>query len=217
MTFTGLHNIWYALFDFEFEREVLMSTPVLYTIGMQNLIFNMKEFWIWFLYASAQAAMILFVSFYAGQDSPTEDGQTFNFWAGGAHVYMNCVILANVIILKMQHNYTGFNMVICAAQIGSFFGILWYFSETLEGDVIYKFREEFMASKPAWLGCFFCVASFWTIDSMLHAIRLSLAACTSAEKGMTAAQMLEEAENKMMNQGHSVSVHQEYKAQVDEL
>jgi len=74
VTFTGLHNIWYALFDFEFEREVLMSTPVLYTIGMQNLIFNMKEFWIWFLYASAQAAMILFVSFYAGQDSPTEDG-----------------------------------------------------------------------------------------------------------------------------------------------
>lgn len=52
VTFTGLHNIWYALFDFEFEKQVLLNTPIFYSIGMQDLIFNMKEFWIWFAYAN---------------------------------------------------------------------------------------------------------------------------------------------------------------------
>ena len=53
VTFTGLHNIWYALFDWEFEKEVFMTTPIYYSIGMRDTVFNMKEFWIWFLYANA--------------------------------------------------------------------------------------------------------------------------------------------------------------------
>jgi len=53
VTFTGLHIIWYALFDFQFEKEVFMENPVLYSIGMRDLVFNMKEFWIWFIYANA--------------------------------------------------------------------------------------------------------------------------------------------------------------------
>lgn len=137
VTFTGLHNIWYALFDFQFEKEVLMNTPILYTIGMRDVIFNLKEFWIWFLYACAQAFMILMLCFVAAEDSPMEDGKSFTFWAGGHHIYMNCVLLANLIILKMQHAYTGFNLVIITAQISSFFVLLWYFNEELQTDVIY--------------------------------------------------------------------------------
>lgn len=45
--------------------------------------------------------MILALVFYTSQDTILEDGKTFNFWAGGHHVYMNCVLLANLIILKM--------------------------------------------------------------------------------------------------------------------
>ena len=131
VTFTGLHNIWYALFDFEFEKPILKMTPIFYSIGMQDMIFNLKEFWIWFAYANLQALMILGVSFYASQDSPLEDGLTFNFWAGGHHVYMNCVLLANLIILKMQHNFTGFNLIIILIQISSYFVLLWYFSMEL--------------------------------------------------------------------------------------
>ena len=182
MTFTGLHNIWYALFDFQFEKDVLMANPVLYSIGMQNTIFNLKEFWIWFFYACAQSLMILYVCFWVSQESPVEDGKTFNFWAGGHHVYMNCVLLANIIILKMQHAYTGFNLVIIGAQIVCYFFLLWYFSVELQTDVIYMFMDEFVASKVAWLGCFFIISSFWTIDNMLHAMRLCLRKCYDKEE-----------------------------------
>jgi len=34
--------------------------------------------------------------------------------------------------------------------------------------------DEFLASPTAWLGCIFCVSSFWTIDMMFQSIRVSL-------------------------------------------
>lgn len=89
-----------------------MTTPLFYSIGMTDSVFNMKEFWIWVSYACAQALMILMVCFYTSEDTVIEDGKNFNFWAGGHHVYMNCVLLANILILKMQHAYTGFNLII---------------------------------------------------------------------------------------------------------
>ena len=101
LNFTGLHNIWYALFDFEFEKDVLLNNPIFYSIGMQSMVFNYKEFWLWVTYSCLQAGMILWVVFYVGQDSPLEDGLNFTFWAGGHHVYGACVVMANLIILKM--------------------------------------------------------------------------------------------------------------------
>jgi len=109
---------------------------------------------------------------------------------------MNCVLLANIIILKMQHEFTGVNIVIVAAQILSFFFLLYYFSMTLETDVIYRFMEEFVASKPAWLGCFFTVGSLWTIDHMLKSMRLCLAYCFAGGKEAKA-KVLEDHENEM--------------------
>jgi len=50
---------------------------------------------------------------------------------------MNCVLLANLIILKMQHNITGFNLVLIGGQIVSFFALLFYFQSELQTDVVY--------------------------------------------------------------------------------
>ena len=207
VTFTGLHNIWYALMDFEFEKGVLMTTPLYYSIGMQNMVFNMTEFWVWVFYACAQALMILLVCFWTSQDSALENGKSFTFWAGGHHVYMNCVLLANIIILKMQHCYTGYNMMICLAQIASFFGLMYYFSIELQTDVIYRFMEEFVASRTAWLACFFIIASLWTIDHMLHSMRLFFASvCGKSYEKLD----LEEEEAKLGRRRHTVLLSRQY-------
>jgi len=58
---TGLSIFWYALFDWEFEKEgpkysgkidekpkeYLMTTPHLYGIGLRNDKFNNVRFWKW--------------------------------------------------------------------------------------------------------------------------------------------------------------------------
>lgn len=125
--FTGLHIIIYGLLDLEFDIPELMANPLYYSIGMYETVFNMKEFWIWFCYSCAQAAMVLYVGFWCSENTPIEDGKTFNFWAGGHHVYMNCVLLANVIVLKMTHNFTGWGIIVIVCQIASFYIALWYF------------------------------------------------------------------------------------------
>ena len=89
-----------------------MANPHYYSIGMNNVTFNLTEFWIWFCYANLQALMILATVFYTAEDTILPEGKTYNFWAGGHMVYMNCVILANLIILKMQHAFHVFNFFI---------------------------------------------------------------------------------------------------------
>jgi hypothetical protein len=49
-----------------------MSNPQYYSIGMQNVIFNLQEFWIWFCYANLQALMILSWVFWSSEDTVTE-------------------------------------------------------------------------------------------------------------------------------------------------
>ena len=39
------------------------------------------------------------------------------------------------------------------------------------------FWEEFMSSNVAWLGCFFVVSTLWTVDHMMHALRICLRQC----------------------------------------
>ena len=182
VSFTGLHNIWYALFDFEFERYEYMENPHYYSIGMRDITFNLQEFWIWFVYANMQAAFILFAVFVTSEDTVLPDGKTFNFWAGGHHVFMNCVLMSNIIILKMQHMFTGYNLFICCAQVACFFVAMFYFQHEIQTDPIYMFMEEFLASPAAWLGSIIVVSSFWTIDTMLGSLRLSLRHCLGKDK-----------------------------------
>lgn len=49
--FTGLPIIWFAVFDFEYEKEVLLRNPKLYRIGLDNVFFTPTVFWRWFVYA----------------------------------------------------------------------------------------------------------------------------------------------------------------------
>jgi len=58
------------------------------------------------------------------------------------------------------------------------------------------FWEEFVGSWTAWLGCFFIVSSLWTIDSMLHSMRLCLAYLTAPADKKTE-DILAEQEHKM--------------------
>lgn len=48
--FTGINIMFYAIFDFEYPKEVLRSKPSLYGIGLRNEKFSFLRFWIWVLF-----------------------------------------------------------------------------------------------------------------------------------------------------------------------
>ena len=52
LCYTSLPIIWFATFDYEYPKQVLMRRPRLYRIGLQNIYFNSTAFWRWILYAT---------------------------------------------------------------------------------------------------------------------------------------------------------------------
>jgi len=74
--------------------------------------------------------------------------------------------------------------------------------------VIYRFWSEFIASKVAWLACFFILASLWTIDHMLHAMRLFMAYQCGPPEGRAA--VLQEEEARLGKRQHTLRLTKQY-------
>ena len=68
-------------------------------------------------------------------------------------MYFNCVLLANLVMLRYTHNYTGINELLIFLQVTSFIWILYIDSVFFTTGVIAYFFDEFMSSATAWLGC----------------------------------------------------------------
>jgi phospholipid-translocating ATPase len=109
--FTSLPIMWYALFDFEHTKNVFMSKPLLYKLGMDNKCFTKYVFWSWIGYAFWQGLLVISFAFLFNQTTLTSissDGKTFNFWSGGMTVYGTSVLIVNAVLLKMATSYTGY-------------------------------------------------------------------------------------------------------------
>jgi len=66
--FTALPIVWYAVFDFEYEKSVLILNPELYDLGLKKKGFNLKVFWGWVLFAFWQALLIVAFVTYVSQN-----------------------------------------------------------------------------------------------------------------------------------------------------
>jgi hypothetical protein len=123
--------MYYALFDFEFEKDTFMSNPLHYKLGLQSLCYGKMMFTKWVIYGLWHSFVIYMICFQAvgtiGQYQT--DGQDIGFYVLGHVVYGVCVIVANVVMLHKFNNYTGWGEVLVALMILSFFST--YFVESL--------------------------------------------------------------------------------------
>jgi phospholipid-transporting ATPase len=77
ITFTGIPIMFFALFDFEYEKDAgplgapskgkfyYMRDPHLYRIGIENACFGIGHFLRWVLYGLGHAALVYLFNFYA--------------------------------------------------------------------------------------------------------------------------------------------------------
>ena len=49
--FTAVPIIWFAVFDWEYDKRTLLKSPILYSIGLENIYFSSYVFWRWVAYA----------------------------------------------------------------------------------------------------------------------------------------------------------------------
>lgn len=64
IVFTSVPIVWYALFDYQFPRELFLIDPKKYKIGLDGECFGSRVFWYWFCYGAVQALLIIIFAFY---------------------------------------------------------------------------------------------------------------------------------------------------------
>lgn len=72
--FTAFPIIWFAVFDWEHPKEVLLNNPKMYAIGLFDVFFNKWAFWRWFSYAVWQGIVICLLVFITFNNSILTDG-----------------------------------------------------------------------------------------------------------------------------------------------
>jgi magnesium-transporting ATPase (P-type) len=147
ITMTSLPIMYFALFDFEHEKDVdpirprdlksnvtryvFMKHPHLYKIGINNQCFSITHFLRWMLYGLVHACMVYMFVFHflliPGQTLTS--GKDIGFWAMGHVVYGTCVMVANLVMIFKFNNYTGWGEILCIASMLCFFTL--YFLENL--------------------------------------------------------------------------------------
>ena len=78
-------------------------------------------------------------------------------------MYFMCVLIANLVLVRATHNFTGWGELFILVQLVSFPVIVYLDSIMLTSGVIAYFFDEFLASWTAWLGVFL-VASILYIE-----------------------------------------------------
>ena len=170
ITYTAFPIMFYSLFDWERPKEELMYHPHYYKLGIQNAKFDFVTMFLWVIYSTYHAGIVLFLCFIFPSDTLMPNGQTFGFWAAGNHVYFMCIIFANLMILKLQNIFTGINMMLMAGHIIFFIVSVYCWQEYMKSSVIYKFWDEWVGQPAAWLGIILCTMSLWTLDEILAVV-----------------------------------------------
>ena len=185
ITMTSLPIMFYALFDFEYEKDYpeekpgetvqrkpssqyLMRNPFLYRIGMESALYGTKEFILWLLYAMVHAIIIYYVNFFAlnhvhAYFGGSDQGKAIGFWIGGHIVYGSCIIVANLLILLRFNNFTGYGEFTVFLMILAYFVIFGIESLIPSLTQIYGIYVPAFTSSLVWwtviLSASFCVVT----------------------------------------------------------
>ena len=118
----------------------------------------------WILLGWAEALWVYILCYYQ-VEAPFGDA-SYNLMAAGQNVFITCVIVANLKLLQMTHNWTYWGEALMFLQIFSFYPIMAVFAEITYFELIYKIMVEFLTSIYAWLGLFLAVTSLILLKTL---------------------------------------------------
>ena len=78
--------------------------------------------------------------------------------------------MANLTLLKMHNNWTGWGEAIMFSQSFTYFPFIYLESQYAMFPDVYHFMQESVSSGSAWLGAFYALSSIVTIDPLLKTI-----------------------------------------------
>lgn len=127
--FSSMPIVWFAVFDFQFEKSQLLSESKHYKVGLNDKCFGTKVFWQWFSLGTVQAFVLMYICLYAQEVTVRPDGLASSLWVSGSLVYAGVVIIVNQKLLMDYNNYNHFGVFLIFLSILCYF--LFLFLENL--------------------------------------------------------------------------------------
>ena len=87
--------VWFAVFDFEYEKSAFLTNSKYYAIGLYDRCFGTKVFWQWFSLGAFHALVLMYICIYSQESTLWSDGSMTSLWTSGSLVYAGVVIIAN--------------------------------------------------------------------------------------------------------------------------
>ena len=156
--------MWWAIFDFEYEKKTLLAKPELYQPGMKDERLSTKIFWLWNLYGGYQAIMVLVFCLMLPDESPVPNGKQYSMWPGGMMIFFATVLIANTVWLRMVNNAAFWGELFCFLQTTAYLWFTYLWSILITTSVIYYFWSIYVSSPVAWLGLLLCVSTVGLTD-----------------------------------------------------
>lgn len=106
LAFTAIPIMWYAIFDWEHDKQTFLDQPKLYAIGMHDVYFNWFAFWRWFGYAFWQGIVIAIIVLSTFNFAQLIDGQQGGIYIEGNYMFYVVIIVVNIKVLISSFQYT---------------------------------------------------------------------------------------------------------------
>jgi magnesium-transporting ATPase (P-type) len=122
--FTSMPIVWFAIFDFQYEKSEFLTNSKLYVIGLKNRCYGTRVFWQWFSLGAFQAFILLYICLYSQEVTIQSDGLQSTLWPSGVLIYAGVVIVANFQLYLAFNNISPFGVTLVLLSVACFLGFL---------------------------------------------------------------------------------------------
>jgi phospholipid-transporting ATPase len=135
--FSSLPILIYALYDKEFERNELLTSPGHYQQSRKGCYFNFIVFWRWIAFAVVQGGVIFFIVIYAlASNSTSYTGIIEDLYFTGSLIFTLVVLVINLTLLFSHNTITWASAVVCLGTLAMYYATYGILS-VIQGQSIY--------------------------------------------------------------------------------
>ena len=166
--FASVPILWYALYDFEYDKDEFLRNPAHYIVGLKHMLFSSFVFWQWFIQGATQALVLLLICFVSQGMTTLSDGTNFDFWLNGQVLYLSIVLIVNLKIIQGFNVFNGVGEFTVLMMIVNFF-CFYALENSMKGihTLYLTLPHFFSAGSQMWLCTIFCVGYIFTMDKFI--------------------------------------------------
>ena len=169
ITVTAVPILIFAINDWQYTKEELMSQPKLYKLGLKNQCFGTIIFWKWIIKGILQGGLIFFMCFVPFTWGGSWNGKLGDLWMSGTCAYGSVVILVNMTMLHDSYSHTIFSVLINLLSSGFFF-LAFYITSYIGLPILDGMFQEILSFPIYIFISFYFVMFAYPTDGFLHFI-----------------------------------------------